>query len=206
MSRVSFKTFSILCCLLGVVYWAWAQWLSPQSSPHDSQRVLKVYNWAHYLPDSLIADFEKEYGVKVIYDVFETSETLEAKLSAGSSGYDVVFPSAWPGGAQLLAAGVFLPLDLTKIPHFSQLDPLILKRLREIDATNQHLVPYMWGTTGIAYNVDRVQKLAPGAPVNSWALLFDPSWAKRLARGHIALLDSPVLESVLLYRQAPKRP
>jgi putrescine transport system substrate-binding protein len=194
------KAVTTVCVVVAFFLW----WTSSPPFPDTSgeeTKILRIYNWARYLPDDVIQGFEKEYGVKVVYDVFETTETLEARLSAGRLGYDLIFPSAWPTCAQFLGSGAFLTLDLKRLANFKNLDPWLLDHLRVIDPSNQHLVPYMWGTTGMAYDAKKVKLLAPDAPVDSWALLFDPQWAQKLHRSRIALLDSPtdVFPGVLCY-------
>lgn len=163
--------------------------------------LLHIYNWADYLPFSVVEKFEKETGIKVHYDVFEGSEILEAKLLAASSGYDVVFPSAWPETARLIPVGLFLPLDLSQIPHAKGLDPVLKKKLAKADPGNQYILPFLWGTTGFAYNVAAVQKIFSEAPVNSLRLLFDPEILKKFSSCHVTLLDTPteVFEMALLY-------
>jgi putrescine transport system substrate-binding protein len=160
-----------------------------------------MYNWAHYIPADVIADFEKEMKVTVFYDVFETLETLEAKLLAARSGYDVVFPAAWPTVALFIPSGAFLKLDLTQLPNRRFVDPDFMKKLATIDPENNHVMPYLWGTTGLAYNTRALDKLAPDAPRDSWGLVFDPHWTQKLERGHITLLDSAadVFPTALLY-------
>lgn len=167
----------------------------------EEPKVLHLYNWAHYIPQSVIEKFEKETGIKVYYDVFEGLEILEAKLLAARSGYDIVFPSAWPDLARLVSVDIFLPLDFSKIPNAKGLDPVLMKKLAKADPRNEHALPYLWGTTGFAYNVSAVKKIYPDAPVNSLRMLFDLDVLKKLKDCGITLLDSPteVFEAALLY-------
>lgn len=153
-------------------------------------KTVHVYNWSDYIAEDTLAKFEQATGIKVIYDVYDSNEMLEAKLLAGGSGYDVVFPSAQPFAARHVAAGVYRALDHSKLPHRRHLDQVILKQLATADPTGHHLVPYMWGTTGIGYNVARVRAvLGEDAPTDSWRLIFDPSIAAKLAGCGITLLD-----------------
>lgn len=156
----------------------------------NGAKELNVYNWSDYVADDTIAGFEQATGIKVNYDVYSENETLETKLTTGSSGYDVVFPSARPFAQRQIRAGLFAELDKGKLPHWSHLDADVLAGLTDIDPGNAHVVPYMWGTTGLGVNVDKVQAaLGPDAPLDSWALLFDPANASKLASCGIHVLD-----------------
>jgi putrescine transport system substrate-binding protein len=164
--------------------------------------VLHVYNWSDYIAPDTIPKFERETGIKVTYDVYDSNEVLEAKLFAGGSGYDVVVPSASPFMARQIAAKVYLALDKAKLPGWSNLDPKILDLVAGADPGNAHAVPYLWSVTGLGYNKAMVQTaLGDRAPVDSWALLFDPANAKKLAVCGISLLDTPqeVVPAVLAW-------
>ena len=163
--------------------------------------VLNVYNWSDYVAPDTISRFEKESGIKVNYDVYDTNEVLETKLLTGHSGYDVVVPSAFFLERQA-REGVFLPLDKSKLTNYHNLDTEILRRLKLNDPDNRFGVPYMWQATGIGYNVDKVRKaLGDEVPLDSWALVFDPKYAAKLQACGIAFLDSPpeVLDSAQVY-------
>ncbi|TNF32642.1 MAG: polyamine ABC transporter substrate-binding protein [Gammaproteobacteria bacterium] len=165
-------------------------------------KVVHVYNWSDYIAEETVANFEKTTGIKVVYDVYDSNETLEAKLFAGNSGYDVVFPSAHPFAGRHIGAGLYASLNRQLLPHAKHLDAGVLKLLTRTDAGNQYVMPYMWGTTGIGYNEDKVrQALGDNAELNSWSLIFDPATAARLAGCGIALLDDEqeVLGAALLY-------
>lgn len=152
--------------------------------------VVHVYNWNDYIGETTIEDFEKATGIKVVYDVYDSNDILEAKLMAGRSGYDVVFPSARPNGKRQIQAGLLQPLDKSKLPLWGNLDEGILGTMQTADPDNRYLVPYMWGTTGIGYDVAKVAELIGNeAPVDSWALMFDPANAEKLAGCGIAVLD-----------------
>jgi putrescine transport system substrate-binding protein len=166
--------------------------------------VLNVYNWYEYIKPDLVRKFESEYGIKVRYDMYDSNSTLEAKLLAGHSGYDVAFPS----GAyleRLVAAGVFRPLDPTLLPNLANMDPELMQRLAAHDPDNAHAIPYTWGITGIAYNAAEVSARLPRAPVDSWALLFDPLVASHFADCGIGLYESPevIVPSVLAWLGLP---
>jgi putrescine transport system substrate-binding protein len=161
----------------------------PGTAP-PSPKLLNVYNWSDYVAEDTIARFQKETGIKVVYDVYDANEMLEAKLLAGSSGYDVVFPSARPFAQRHVQAKLYGELDRTRLANFGNLDPKVLAALEDVDPGNRHLMPYMWGTTGIGYNVAKVrERLGADFPLDSWNVLFDPAVAAKLADCGIALLD-----------------
>ncbi|MDQ0315250.1 polyamine ABC transporter substrate-binding protein [Amorphus orientalis] len=164
-------------------------------------KVVNVYNWSDYIDESILADFQKETGIKVNYDVFDSNELLETKLLAGSTGYDVVVPSA-TFLARQIQAGVFQKLDKSKLTNIDNMWPAIEQRVASYDPDNAYSVNYMWGTTGIGYNVDKVkERLGDDAPLNSWALVFDPANAEKLADCGIQMLDAPeeVIPAALNY-------
>ncbi|MGE8503171.1 spermidine/putrescine-binding protein [Ectopseudomonas oleovorans] len=164
-------------------------------------KVLHVYNWSDYIAEDTLANFEKETGIKVVYDVFDSNEVLEAKLLAGSSGYDVVVPSN-PFLAKQIKAGVFQKLDKSKLPNWSNLDKDLLHALEPSDPGNQYSIPYMWGTIGIGYNVEKVKAvLGDNAPVDSWDLVFKPENIEKLKSCGVSFLDSPteILPAALHY-------
>ena len=165
------------------------------------EKVLNVYNWSDYIAPGVLDEFTKETGIKVTYDVFDSNDTLEAKLLAGHTGYDVVVPSLNFLGRQI-QAGVFMPLDKSKIPNAKGLDPELMKRIANIDPDNTYAVPYMMGTTGIGYNVKKVKAiLGPDVPLDSWDLLFKPEIVSKLSKCGVSMLDTPaeVIPSVLNY-------
>ena len=138
------------------------------------QKTLHVYNWSDYIAPDTIENFTKETGIKVVYDVFDSNEVLEGKLMAGSTGFDLVVPSASFLERQL-AAGVFQPLDKSKLPNWKNLDPELLKLTAKHDPENKYAMPYLWATTGIGYNVDKVKAALGGdVPLNSWDLVLKP--------------------------------
>src|SRR5215469_4140904 len=154
--------------------------------------VLHVYNWSDYIAPDTIGKFERETGIKVTYDVYDSNEVLEAKLFAGGSGYDVVVPSASPFMARQIAAKVYLPLDKSKLSGWKNLDPKILDLVAAADPGNAHGTPYLWSVTGLGYNSAKIRAaLGDRPPLDSWSLLFDPANAKRLAACGISLLDTP---------------
>ena len=153
------------------------------------EKVVKIYNWSDYIDPSILSDFTKETGIKVVYDTYDSNDVLETKLLAGNTGYDIVVPTANFLGRQI-QAGVFQKIDKGKIPNWQGLDPDLMARAAKYDPGNEHAFIYMWGTTGIAYNVDKVKERLPEAPLDSWKLLFDPEYAAKLKDCGIMMLDS----------------
>lgn len=152
---------------------------------------VRVYNWSDYIDEELIAKFEAETGDKLIYDVFDTNELLETKLLAGSSGYDVVVPSASFLQRQI-SIGVFQKLDYAKLPNATHLWDLIKDRTGKYDPDNAYSINYMWGTTGIGINVGKVKEaLGDDVATDSLALIFDPKNMEKLAACGVHLLDAP---------------
>ncbi|WP_296232570.1 polyamine ABC transporter substrate-binding protein [Pseudomonas sp. UBA4617] len=158
------------------------------------------YNWSDYIGPTTLADFEKATGIKPVQDVFDSNETLEGKLLAGNTGYDVVVPSNHFLGKQI-KAGAFQKLDKSLLPNYANLDPALMKRLEKNDPGNQYAVPYLWGTNGIGYNVDKVKAALGVDTIDSWAVLFEPENMKKLAKCGVAFLDSAdeMLPAVLNY-------
>ena len=155
------------------------------------EKVLNVYNYSDYIAEDTIPKFEQATGIKVTYDVFDSDEMVETKLLAGSSGYDLVVPTLNFFGRQI-QAGVFLPLDKSKIPNLANLDPEVMKRIAQQDPGNKYGVPYMIGTTGIGYNVDKVKAAFGSTDIaNSWDLVFKPENIAKLKDCGITILDTP---------------
>jgi len=154
-------------------------------------RVVNVYNWSDYIDESVLEDFTKETGIKVVYDVFDSNEILETKLLAGGTGYDVVVPTGSFLSRQI-TAGVFEKLDKSKLSNISNMWSEIEQRVQKYDPGNAYSINYMWGTTGLGYNVDKVKAaLGDGAPVDSWALLFDTANLEKLQGCGVHVLDAP---------------
>ncbi|KMK20451.1 spermidine/putrescine ABC transporter substrate-binding protein [Pluralibacter gergoviae] len=165
------------------------------------QKTLHIYNWSDYIAPDTIANFEKESGIKVVYDVFDSNEVLEGKLMAGSTGYDLVVPSSQFLERQA-QAGIFAPLDKSKLPNYKNLDPDMLKLVAHNDHDNKYGIPYMMVTTGIGYNVDKVKAaLGKDAPVDSWDLILKPENLEKLKSCGVTFLDAPseVYATVLHY-------
>jgi putrescine transport system substrate-binding protein len=165
-----------------------------------AEKIVRVYNWSDYIDDSILADFTKETGIKVVYDVFDSNEVLETKLLAGGSGYDVVVPTG-QFLARQIQAGVFQKLDKSKLPNLSNMWPEVSNRVAVYDPGNEYGVDYMWGTTGVGYNEAKIKERMPDAPVDSLDMIFKPEIAAKFKDCGIMVLDSPddVLPVVLNY-------
>jgi len=154
------------------------------------QRVVNFYNWSDYIDPAVLDDFTRATGIKVQYDTFDSSDTLDAKLLAGKSGYDVVVPTGYFLARQI-AAGIFQKLDKSKLPNLVNAWPEIASRLTVYDPGNQYAVNYMWGTTGIGYNITKAKEiLGPNATVDSWDDVFNPDKIAKFEDCGIHLLDS----------------
>lgn len=160
------------------------------SAAAEEEKVLNVYNWSDYIAEDSIANFEERTGIKVNYDVFDSNEVLEGKLLAGSTGYDIVVPSGSFLERQI-QAGVFAKLDKSKLENYGNLDEEILERVAAHDPENNHAIPYMWGTTGFGYNINKVTEAMPDAPVDSWDMLFNPDVVSKFKDCGVTLLDAP---------------
>jgi putrescine transport system substrate-binding protein len=165
------------------------------------ERVVNVYNWSDYIDPEVLEDFTRETGIKLRYDTFDANETLETKLLAGNSGYDVVVPTAYFLQRQI-KAGVFQKLDKSKLPHLADVWPEIAQRLAAYDPGNQYAVNYMWGTTGIGYNVKAVhERLGPDVKIDSWDIVFKPENLAKFKDCGVHMLDSAddILPAALHY-------
>jgi putrescine transport system substrate-binding protein len=162
--------------------------LSAQAKAED--RVVNFYNWSNYMAPGVLDAFTRETGIKVVYDTFDANETLETRLLAGKSGYDVVVPTAYFLQRQI-TAHVFQKLDKSKLPNLANAWPLVVRRLSTYDPGNLYAVNYMWGTTGIGYNVKAVQKiLGPDAKIDSWDIVFKPENLAKFRDCGVQMLDS----------------
>ncbi len=144
-------------------------------------RVLNLYIWSDYLAPTTLPRFEKQTGIKVNAAYYDTNETLDAKLLAGGGGYDIVMPTASYFERQI-KAGMYLPLDKSKLPNLKNMDPQLMAKVAFHDPGNAHGVIYLWGTNGIGYNEKMVKELLPDAPLDSWQMVFDPKVASKVAK------------------------
>ncbi|MFI4878845.1 MAG: polyamine ABC transporter substrate-binding protein [Steroidobacterales bacterium] len=166
----------------------------------DEERELHIYNWADYIGKDTIAQFEAQTGIRVVYDTYDADETLEAKMMAGDSGYDVVSTSTDFFSRQI-KAGIYRPLDRALLPNWKNLDPHALAREAGADPGNRYAMPYLRHVNGFAYNVDLIRARMPDAPVDSLDLIFKPDIIKRFADCGVTFLDSAedVLQLALNY-------
>lgn len=166
--------------------------LATLAAPAIAQdRVVNVYNWSDYIDESILTDFTAETGIKVVYDVFDSNEILETKMLAGGTGYDVVVPTGSFLERQI-QAGAFAKLDKSKLSNISNMWKDIEKRVEIYDPGNAYSINYMWGTTGLGYNVEKVKAaLGDEAPVDSWDLFFKPENLEKLASCGVHVLDAP---------------
>jgi putrescine transport system substrate-binding protein len=155
-----------------------------------AERILNIYNWSDYVDPKVLDDFTRETGIQLVYDTYDSNETLETKLLAGRTGYDIVVPSGTFLQRQI-QAGLYQKLDQKKLPHISSLWPEIMTRLSVYDPGNQYAIAYMWFTTGIAYNVDKIKERLGDVPINSWDIVFRPENLKKVADCGVYVLDSP---------------
>ncbi|HYL02516.1 MAG TPA: polyamine ABC transporter substrate-binding protein [Steroidobacteraceae bacterium] len=165
-----------------------------------SANQLRIYNWADYIGKDTIEQFEHETGIEVIYDTYDSDETLEAKMMAGDSGYDVVSTSTDYFSRQI-KAGIYQPLDRARLPNWKNLDPHVLAIEAQADPGNRYAMPYLRHVNGFAYNVDMIRARMPDAPVDSLDMLFRPEVIRRFADCGVSLLDSAedVLQLALNY-------
>jgi putrescine transport system substrate-binding protein len=170
------------------------------SAATAAEPIVNVDNWSDYIQPSVIADFQKEYGIHVNYDVFDSNEILETRLLTGHTNYDVVVPS----GAFLerqIDAGVYRKLDKALLPNLKNVDPEVARAVALYDPGNQYSVDYMWITSGVGYNTAEIESRMPDAPVDSWRMLFDPAVVSKFQDCGVSILDAPseVVGTVLLY-------
>jgi putrescine transport system substrate-binding protein len=162
---------------------------------------LRIYSWSDYFGAKAVETFSAETGTKVFYDVFDSNDIVETKLLAGKSGYDLVTPNVAPHFDRQLKAGVWGPLDKSKLKNLGNADPAILSQIAKIDPGNTHSVPWMWGTTGIILNTEKIKAIMPDAPLDSWRMLFDPGIVSKFQKCGVVMLDDgeQVLGSALIY-------
>jgi putrescine transport system substrate-binding protein len=174
--------------------------LSAPARPAD--RVVNFYNWSNYVAPDVLETFTKETGIKVVYDTFDANETLETRLMAGKSGYDVVVPTAYFLQRQITAK-IFQKLDKSKLPNLANAWPVVTQRLATYDPGNLYAANYMWGTTGIGYNVKAVQKILGDAKIDSWDIVFKPENLAKFKDCGVHMLDSPddIFPAALSYLQ-----
>ena len=165
-----------------------------------AEEIINFYNWADYIGASTIRDFEKEYGIKVNYDEYDSSEIVEAKLLAGNSGYDLVVHSSMYS-KRLMPLKIFHEIDPQKLSNYSLLDPMLMDMLDEIDSGNRVMIPYSYGSTGVSYDANKIFARDPNPPIGSADMLYDAETISKFADCGISILDSPtdVIPQALVY-------
>lgn len=156
----------------------------------DKEKILYIYNWIEYIDPEIISEFENLTGIKVVLDVFDSNETLEVKLLAGNSGYDLVFPSASPYFARQLQAGIYQKLDKRRLKCLKYIDNFFMKQISCCDSKNEYAIPYLWGISGFAVNINKIKKYFSNEEMSSWSLIFDEKNLKKIARYHVEMSDS----------------
>jgi putrescine transport system substrate-binding protein len=188
------KTISTVALGILLLVWGISSFIS-STKPHSltgEEPYLNVYNWYGMIPESLLHQFEEETGIHVRYDLYDNNEILEAKLLAGRSGYDIVFPSASPYIEREIRAGAFQKLDKSKLTNLHHLDPEFEERMQLVDPGLNYCIPFYWGTFGFAYVEEIVLARMPDAPVNSYRMLFDPDVVSKFQSCGVTLLDEAV--------------
>ncbi len=165
------------------------------------EKVLHLYSWESYFGPDTISKFEKETGIKVSYDLFDSNDMVETKILTGGSGYDAITINLSPHLQRELPVGVWATLDKGRLSNLGNLDPAVVARVDEIDKGGAHGVPWMWGTTGVGYNIDKIKAIMPDAPVDSLRMLFDPEIVSKFAPCGVTMLDDSeqVLGLALIY-------
>ena len=170
----------------------------------NPEKVLNIYNWADYIDPQILLDFENEYGIEVNYDIYDASEVVDIKLMTGRSGYDVVIHSA-SGSSRLQPVGIYHPIDYSQLSNWHHIDKQLVSTIEKHYSNGMHGVPYMWGTTGVTYNVKMIEQRMADAPVNSAQLIFDPNIISKFADCGVSFLDDPqtVIALAMIYLGYP---
>ena len=176
-----FKNFTMLCVALLFI-----------DSKLCATKILKVCMWYDCIPASVIEKFEQEYNIKVIVDVHDDDNILEAKLVAGNSGYDLVITSAWPFIARQVKSGIYRKINKSTLSNYKNIDNVMLNKIKNSDEKNQYVIPYFWGLFAIGYNHDAVKGHLPEEKLNSWSLIFDPLLLHKTAFLGVTLIDDPI--------------
>jgi putrescine transport system substrate-binding protein len=189
-TRVGLSVVAMALALAGCGKKEEAAQVAPSAAAPEEEKVLHVYNWSDYIAEDTVKNFEEKTGIKVTYDVFDSNDVLETRLLAGSSGFDIVVPSASFLERQI-KAGVFQKLDKSQLSNLSNMDPDIMGRVALHDPANEHSIPYLWGTTGIGYNEAKIKQVLGDAIPDTWNYIFDPKLIAKLKDCGISVLDAP---------------
>ncbi len=190
----SIKIIGALALAAALLFWGIISYINLSITTHQNKEppYLNVYNWYGMIPASILHQFEAETGIHVQYDLYDNNEILEAKLLAGRSGYDIVFPSASPYIERQIRAGAFQKLDKSKLQNLHHLDPDIAVCMQTVDPDLAYSIPFFWGTFGFAYVEEVILARMPDAPVNSYRMLFDPSIVSKFKSCGVTLLEEAV--------------
>jgi putrescine transport system substrate-binding protein len=191
MLKTQWGRFALLSLTLLLLLTAYGD-KKETAEPRAEEKILNIYNWPDYIAKDMIANFEKEFGIKVNYQSFENNEGLQSQLIAGSTGYDIVVPGAVFAKAQI-AAGLYQPLDKKKLTNYANVDAVLMAKLGQIDPDNAYLMPWAWSFTTVGINKAKVTQALGTAtlPANVWDLVFNPDYTARLKSCGIVFLDSP---------------
>ena len=198
---VSFSTTNEDTAMKRIIITACLLFAASTTAALAQSNVLNVTNWGEYIAEDTIANFEKEFGIDVVYDAYDSVESIDSKLLAGNTGYDVVSHSGSSIG-RLIPAGILQPMDKSKLPNLKHMRGDIMDQLSQNwDPGNNYIVPYMWGTHGVTYNEELVRSVHPDAPIGSMDLVFQPEHMEKIAKCGVAFLDSPndVIPMALAY-------
>src|SRR5450631_140582 len=196
---------ALTVCLVGACHKADPRSANaPSTEKAKNGGVLNLFWWSDFIAPDTIPNFEKQTGIKVNISYYDSEETLETRVLAGQSGFDVVDPAAPYFFQRQIRSGAYMPLDKTKLPNLAHLDPVIMARVASVDPDNAHGIVYMWGTVGIGYNKEKVARVLPNVPLTSWRVVFDPVTASKLAKCGIQILDSPAEVVLLVLRYLGK--
>ncbi len=202
MKRMLSTLGSITSATLAVTAALWG----PPAAAQEEEKVLNIYNWSDYIAEDTLQNFEKETGIKVRYDNFDSNEIVHAKLVAGKTGYDVVVPSSYWAKIQA-DGGLLTKIDKSKIPNYKNLDPVVQEQLAKLDPGNQYQVNWLWGFTTVGINVDKVKAALGNLPMpdNVWDLVFKPEYISKLKGCGVSVLDSPteIVPAALHYLGKP---
>jgi len=192
-NQTPIKSLGVLAFVAALIFCI-ISYLGPSNLPSktDEPPYLNVYNWYGMIPASLLKQFETETGIHVRYDLYDNNEILEAKLLAGRSGYDIVFPSASPYIERQIRAGVFQKLDKSQLQNLHYLDPDIVRCMRTVDPDLTYSIPFFWGTFGFAYVEEAILARMPDAPIHSYRMLFDPTIVSKFKSCGVTLLEEAV--------------
>lgn len=171
-----------------------------------NERLLRIFNWKDYIDPDVLVEFSRATGVMPIYNEYDDNAIPDARLTRGKADFDLVSPTATPYMERQIKAGLYLPLDKSKIPNFKNLDPQLLKLVEASDPGNVHGIIYQWGTTGIVYNPAMVKAALPDTPVDSLDIVFNPDHLKHLQKCGVAMLDSPTEIMPLVFRYLKRSP